>query len=144
VERIFFDGWLGLFRTFVIGVFAYAFIFALRASGKHTLSKMNAFDLVVTVALGLSLATVLLSKDVTLAEGALALALLIGLQSAVTWSSVGRDGFSRSSGGSHHCCCTRGILAGGPAARTGNGGRGPGSGAWRGVGDLGGREGGRE
>jgi uncharacterized membrane protein YcaP (DUF421 family) len=70
VERVFFDGWLGLFRTFVIGVFAYAFlVFALRASGKHTLSKMNAFDLVVTVALGLSLATVLLSKDVTLAEG---------------------------------------------------------------------------
>jgi uncharacterized membrane protein YcaP (DUF421 family) len=70
-------------------VFVYAFlIFALRAPGKRALSKMNAFDLVVTVALGSTLAMVLLSKDVTLAEGALALALLIGLQFAVTWSSV--------------------------------------------------------
>lgn len=49
---------------------------------------MNAFDLVVTVALGSTLATVLLNKDVALAEGALAFALLIGLQFIVTWSSV--------------------------------------------------------
>lgn len=49
---------------------------------------MNAFDLVVTVALGSTLATVLLSKDVALAEGLLAFALLISLQFAVTWSSV--------------------------------------------------------
>jgi uncharacterized membrane protein YcaP (DUF421 family) len=41
----------------------------LRISGKRTLSKMNAFDLVVTVALGSTLATVLLSTDVALAEG---------------------------------------------------------------------------
>ncbi|MEX2260189.1 MAG: YetF domain-containing protein [Woeseia sp.] len=60
----------------------------LRISGKRTLSKMNAFDLIVTVALGSTLATVLLSKDVAMAEGALAFALLIGLQFAVTWSSV--------------------------------------------------------
>jgi uncharacterized membrane protein YcaP (DUF421 family) len=89
MERIFFDGWLGLLRTLIIGVLAYVFlVFALRASGKRTLSKMNAFDLVVTVALGSTLATILLSKDVTLAEGALAFALLIGLQFLVTWSSV--------------------------------------------------------
>jgi uncharacterized membrane protein YcaP (DUF421 family) len=49
---------------------------------------MNAFDLIVTVALGSTLATVLLTKDVALAEGALAFALLIGLQFIVTWSSV--------------------------------------------------------
>ncbi len=60
----------------------------LRISGKRTLSKMNAFDLIVTVALGSTLATVVLSKNISLAEGALAFALLIGLQFAVTWSSV--------------------------------------------------------
>ncbi|GJL84206.1 MAG: hypothetical protein DHS20C01_38400 [marine bacterium B5-7] len=49
---------------------------------------MNAFDLVVTVALGSILATILLNKDVTLAQGVLALALLIGMQFVVTWSSV--------------------------------------------------------
>jgi uncharacterized membrane protein YcaP (DUF421 family) len=60
----------------------------LRISGKRTLSKMNAFDLIVTVALGSTLATVLLSKDIALAEGALAFAVLIGLQFIVTWTSV--------------------------------------------------------
>lgn len=49
---------------------------------------MNAFDFVVTIALGSTLATILLNKDVRLAEGALALALLIGMQFVVTWCSV--------------------------------------------------------
>ncbi|BBI49378.1 hypothetical protein HORIV_17990 [Vreelandella olivaria] len=49
---------------------------------------MNAFDLIVTVALGSTLATVLLSKDVALAEGAVAMALLISLQFIITWFSV--------------------------------------------------------
>lgn len=89
MNMIFFDNWQALFRTGVIGVMAYAsLIFFLRISGRRTLSKMNAFDLVVTVSLGSTLATILLNKDVTLAQGALAFALLIGMQFAVTWSSV--------------------------------------------------------
>ena len=60
MERIFFDGWSVLFRTAVVGVLAYVcLIFFLRISGKRTLSKMNAFDFVVTVALGSTLATIL-------------------------------------------------------------------------------------
>jgi uncharacterized membrane protein YcaP (DUF421 family) len=89
MEQMFFSGWDGLLRTLIVGVLAYVtLIVFLRVSGKRTLSKMNAFDLVVTVALGSTLATVLLTKDVALAEGALAFALLIGLQFVVTWSSV--------------------------------------------------------
>ena len=89
MDSLFFNGWNGLLRTLVIGVFAYAALVGLlRLSGKRTLSKMNAFDLVVTVALGSTLATVLLSKDVALLEGVLAFAVLIGLQFLVTWSSV--------------------------------------------------------
>ncbi len=72
-----------------MGVLAYiGLVFLLRISGKRTLSKMNAFDLVVTVALGSTLATVLLSKSVALAEGMLAFAVLIFLQFVVTWLSV--------------------------------------------------------
>lgn len=86
---MFFDGWDGVFRTLIVGTLAYVtLIVFLRISGKRTLSKLNAFDLVVTVALGSTLATILLSKDVALAEGAAAFALLIGLQFAVTWTSV--------------------------------------------------------
>ena len=88
-EAVFFDGWAGLLRVVVVGTAAYAaLIVLLRASGKRTLSKMNAFDFVVTVALGSTLATVLLSADVALAEGVVALALLILLQYAITFASV--------------------------------------------------------
>ncbi|MFN3846729.1 MAG: hypothetical protein ACK4RZ_13055 [Paracoccaceae bacterium] len=52
-------------------------ILMLRISGKRMLSKMNAFDLVVTVALGSTPATVLLNDAVPLAEGIVALMLLI-------------------------------------------------------------------
>jgi uncharacterized membrane protein YcaP (DUF421 family) len=86
---VFFDSWTGLLRVAVVGVLAYTgLVLILRVSGNRTLSKMNAFDLVVTVALGSTLATILLSRDVALAEGLLALALLVGLQFALTWLSV--------------------------------------------------------
>jgi uncharacterized membrane protein YcaP (DUF421 family) len=86
---MFFQSWAGLGRTLVVGALAYAaLVLLLRISGKRTLTKLNAFDLVVTVALGSTLATILLSKSVALAEGVLALALLISLQYSITWLSV--------------------------------------------------------
>ena len=86
---MFFNDWSGLVRVAVVGTLAYAgLVLLLRISGKRTLSKMNAFDLIVTVALGSTLATVLLSKDVVLADGITAFALLIALQYLITWSSV--------------------------------------------------------
>jgi uncharacterized membrane protein YcaP (DUF421 family) len=89
MEEMFFNGWAGLGRTFVVGVCAYAaLVVLLRISGKRTLSKMNAFDLVVTVALGSTLATILLTRSVALAEGVIAFATLIGLQFVITWSSA--------------------------------------------------------
>ncbi|RUR53240.1 DUF421 domain-containing protein [Vreelandella populi] len=89
MDSIFFNGWENLFRTLIVGLLAYGvLVLFLRLSGNRTLSKMNAFDLIVTVALGSTLATILLSKDVALAEGALALGLLIFLQFAITWLSV--------------------------------------------------------
>jgi uncharacterized membrane protein YcaP (DUF421 family) len=89
LEHVFFNGWSGLARTATVGILAYVvLVIFLRLSGLRTLSKMNAFDFIVTVALGSTLATILLNKDVALAEGALALALLIGMQFIVTWSSV--------------------------------------------------------
>jgi uncharacterized membrane protein YcaP (DUF421 family) len=88
MEKIFFNSWFELLRVLIVGVLAYASLVAfLRVSGKRTLAKMNAFDLVVTVALGSTLATILLSKDVTLAEGLLALVLLISLQFIIAWLS---------------------------------------------------------
>ncbi|GEM_PF-48403 len=95
MEGMFFSGWSTLVRTLVIGVLAYInLIVLLRISGRRTLSKMNAFDLIVTVALGSTFATILMNRNVSLAQGTLALALLIALQYLVTWSSV-RAGWVR-------------------------------------------------
>jgi uncharacterized membrane protein YcaP (DUF421 family) len=89
MENLFFTGWESMFRTLVVGVFGYiAVIFMLRISGRRTLSKMNAFDFVVTVALGSTLATILLSKDVALLDGIVAFGILIGLQFVISWLIV--------------------------------------------------------
>jgi uncharacterized membrane protein YcaP (DUF421 family) len=86
---MFFDTWHGLLRVVVVGPLAYlALILFLRISGKRTLTKLNAFVLVVTVALGSTLSSIVLTKSVALLEGVLALATLIGLQYLITWSSV--------------------------------------------------------
>ncbi|MGY1747670.1 MULTISPECIES: DUF421 domain-containing protein [unclassified Modestobacter] len=81
-----FDSWSDLGRVLAVGTSAYVtVILVLRLSGKRTLAKLNAFDLVVTVALGSVLATILLSSDVAWAEGAVALGLLASLQLVVAW-----------------------------------------------------------
>ncbi|MDP3491135.1 MAG: DUF421 domain-containing protein [Phenylobacterium sp.] len=84
-----FTGWDPIIRILVVGTAAYfALVVVLRASGKRTLSKLNAFDLVVTVAIGSTFSSILTSKDLALAEGVAALALLVGLQYTVTFLSV--------------------------------------------------------
>lgn len=86
---MFFDDWEGVGRVLIVGAVAYAALVAiLRVSGKRTLSKLNAFDFVVTVALGSTLATILLSETVALVEGITALGLLVFLQAVITWLSV--------------------------------------------------------
>jgi uncharacterized membrane protein YcaP (DUF421 family) len=85
MKNIFFDSWESVVRTCLITVMAYILlILLLRASGKRTLSKMNAFDFIVTIALGSTLATVILNKNVALIDGMLSFSLLIGLQYLIT------------------------------------------------------------
>ena len=85
-----------LLRVAIMAPLAYGvLILFLRLSGKRMLSKMSAFDLVVTIALGSTLATILLSKDVTLAEGVAALGLLIGLQYVVAYAATRSGRFRR-------------------------------------------------
>ena len=85
----FFLNWSELGRTLLIGALAYLIlVFLLRISGKRTLTKLNAFDLVVTVALGSTLASTIMSKSVALVEGATAFALLVLLQFVITFLSV--------------------------------------------------------
>ncbi|MCM2972241.1 DUF421 domain-containing protein [Larsenimonas suaedae] len=76
-------------NTIVVGVASYlALVVLLRVSGKRTLSKWNAFDFVATIALGSTLATALTSADVSLTQGITAFLVIIGLQFAMTFTSV--------------------------------------------------------
>jgi uncharacterized membrane protein YcaP (DUF421 family) len=96
MNDIFFGGFSSLLRILIVGVLGYVWLVVLlRISGKRTLTKLNAFDLVVTVALGSTLATVLLNKNVALAEGFLAFGLLVFLQYSITFLSVRAPAFKR-------------------------------------------------
>lgn len=91
-----FDSWYDLIRILVVGSAAYVgLVLLLRVTGKRTLAKMNAFDFIVTVALGSTLATILLSSEVSLSEGLLAFALLCALQYVVAWASIHSDRFQK-------------------------------------------------
>lgn len=93
---MFFSSTHDILRVVVIAPLAYiALIILLRVSGKRMLSKMSAFDLVVTIALGSTLATIVLSKEVSLTEGLTALAMLLGLQYAAAWASSRSKAVSR-------------------------------------------------
>jgi uncharacterized membrane protein YcaP (DUF421 family) len=96
VNGMLWSGWETMGRTLVVGSLVYiALVALLRVSGKRTLSKLNAFDLVVTVAIGSTLASAFLQQSVSFAQAALGLALLVAFQFAITWLSVRLHTISR-------------------------------------------------
>lgn len=95
-DPFFFNDWSSLADKAAAAVIAYfGLILILRISGKRTLSKMNVFDFIVTVAYGSTLATVLLSKDVTMMEALMTFGMLTLLQYLITFTSVRWDAFER-------------------------------------------------
>ncbi len=96
MSSMWFESWQSVARIGLVGTSAYvALIFVLRISGNRTLSKMNSFDFIVTVALGSCLATGILQKSVPLANIIAALTLLVLLQYAITWITVRRPEFEK-------------------------------------------------
>lgn len=87
MEKLLFKDWESLAVIGACALLSYITLFVfIRISGKRTLAKLNAFDFVVTVSLGSTLSSMILGK-VTLAEGALALLIIIGLQYLLAWST---------------------------------------------------------
>lgn len=80
MESILFKDWQSAGHVAICSFLAFivAFVF-IRISGKRTLAKLTAFDFVVTVTLGSTLSSMILGKTVLL-DGAIALAIIIGLQ----------------------------------------------------------------
>ena len=88
LQGAFFDGWGQLARTIVVTLSAYvAMLLMLRAGGKRTLAQLNAYDLVVTVALGSTLASAILSPTTTVAQAIVAFAMLVGLQFVIAFAA---------------------------------------------------------
>ena len=80
MKDLFFENWLGIRHVAICSAVSYLALFAvIRISGKRTLSKLNAFDFVVSVTLGSTLSSMILAK-VPIAEGIAAVAIIIGLQ----------------------------------------------------------------
>ena len=94
VSSWFFDSWPTLAKTVTVGLSCYVtLILLLRVSGKRTLSKMNMFDWIVTVAMGSVMASTLVSDGVTYAQGITAFVTLIFAQWVVTTLSVHSKAF---------------------------------------------------
>lgn len=88
MDKLFFNGWQPLIHIALIGLVGYAaLILFLRLSGKRTLSRMNAYDMVMTMALGSVLTKAMLTQDQSLAETTFAIALLIFFQFVVSFAA---------------------------------------------------------
>jgi uncharacterized membrane protein YcaP (DUF421 family) len=68
-------------------LFYFLLVLILRISGKRTLSSMNAFDFVVTVAIGTTLSSTILDSSIALTDGLTAFVVLVGLQFTISWFS---------------------------------------------------------
>lgn len=78
---MFFHSWSDIGTVAVMAVTAYAaLVILLRVSGKRTLAKLNAFDFVVTIAIGSVLASTLVAASVSWSEGVMAVAVLMATQ----------------------------------------------------------------
>ncbi|RYY28950.1 MAG: DUF421 domain-containing protein [Chitinophagaceae bacterium] len=88
MRHLFFDSWEALFHVAICSTISYIVLFIfIRISGKRSLSKLNAFDFVVTVTLGSTLSAMIL-KQVPLAEGCVALIIIISLQYLLAWLAM--------------------------------------------------------
>ena len=84
-EGTFFNGWSPVLRTLVLGIIAYVgLVIAVRFAGKRTLAQLDEFDLVVLVAVGNILSSLMVMNEVSLVQGAAGLLVLLMLQVAVT------------------------------------------------------------
>ncbi|MDR7666915.1 DUF421 domain-containing protein [Methanosarcina sp. Z-7115] len=93
---LFFNSWNDLGRVLVLGILGYiSLVLLLKVSGNRTLSKLNAFDFVITIALGSTFGSLLLNKSVALVEGVTAFAVLIGLQYTVAGLTIRSDTVKR-------------------------------------------------
>lgn len=78
-----------LVRIGVVGTLAYiSIILILKVSGKRTLASMNAFDFVITIAIGSAYGRILTAKEVAVSEAITAFVLLALLQYILSYIEI--------------------------------------------------------
>ena len=93
---MFFQGWSILIKTVILSVLMYvSIIIIIRTSGKRTLSTFNAFDFLITVAMGSISATTILSKNTKFFDGISSIIVLVFLQFLVAKLSAYSKTFSK-------------------------------------------------
>jgi uncharacterized membrane protein YcaP (DUF421 family) len=81
---MFFHSWSDIGRTVAVSALAFVVIVTLlRIVGPQALARMSGFDVVFTVTMGSVIATVVVSRDVTLAQGVAALVTMLALQEVI-------------------------------------------------------------
>jgi uncharacterized membrane protein YcaP (DUF421 family) len=83
---MFFDSWRELGRIALMSTILFVLIVVLlRVVGQQALAKMSGYDVVVTVTLGSIVASVVLTRSMTVSDAAVALISLIALQETTRW-----------------------------------------------------------
>jgi uncharacterized membrane protein YcaP (DUF421 family) len=81
---MFFSSWADIGRIVAVSAISFLLIvLILRAVGQQALSKMSGFDAVFTVTFGSVIATVVMQKHATLADGLAALLTMLALQEVI-------------------------------------------------------------
>lgn len=87
--EFYWSGFEPLLRIGIVGTLAYiSIILILRVSGKRTLASMNAFDFVITVAIGSAFGRVLTARGVAVSEAIVAFILLAVLQYILSYIEI--------------------------------------------------------
>lgn len=96
MPTIFFQSWDHVIRVAITIVVVYpGLILLMRLYGKRSLAKLNMFDFIITVALGSTFASVVVSKDVTVMDGIVAFGLLLTAQYSITFTSLRFEPFEK-------------------------------------------------
>ncbi|MFD1030567.1 DUF421 domain-containing protein [Metaplanococcus flavidus] len=81
LETLLFDGWKSLVRIVIMAILIYGYlILIMRLSGKRTMLQYNMFDVIISVAYGSTIATILVTDKISFADGAVVLGMLTLIQ----------------------------------------------------------------
>jgi uncharacterized membrane protein YcaP (DUF421 family) len=76
----------GVWRVLILAPLGYvAIAVVIRLAGKRVLANMNPFDLLVDVAIGSTIAVIVLDETITVWQGTFALIVPLALQFAIAW-----------------------------------------------------------